>query len=118
MLPFSILDNIPAEMPAATPSSVTVNSSDLRNRRTSNPTLDFNVRTAASLGALELVRLTIMLTVSFRERRDTGGRAFSHLSSWCHWTFESGTTAQRGGARTMRCSVTFLIGSWLESNRA
>ena len=39
ILPFSILESVPAEIPAAAPSSATVRSIDLRNRRTSNPIL-------------------------------------------------------------------------------
>jgi hypothetical protein len=55
MLPFSIFDSIPAEMPAAAPSSDTVRSIDLRKRRTSNPILASSGRTEDPVGAREPV---------------------------------------------------------------
>ena len=45
MLPFSIFEGIPAEIPAAAPSSVTVRSIALRSRRTSKPMLASSGRT-------------------------------------------------------------------------
>ena len=55
-MPFSIFDSMPAEMPAAVPSSATVRSSDLRRRRTSAPIPSSSVRWTTSTGASEPVR--------------------------------------------------------------
>src|SRR5262249_12565869 len=54
--PFSIFDSMPAEIPAARPSSATVKSSDLRRRRTSAPIPASSVGGASSCGASEPVR--------------------------------------------------------------
>ena len=56
ILPFSIFESIPAEIPAAAPSSATVRSIDLRNRRTWKPMLASRGRAESSLGAAEPVR--------------------------------------------------------------
>src|SRR6516165_5354504 len=53
--PFSILDSIPVEMPAATPSSATVRSRSLRSLRTSAPIADSSERVTL-VGACEPVR--------------------------------------------------------------
>src|SRR5262245_38579428 len=57
--PFSIFDSMPDEIPAATPSSVTVRSSDLRSLRTSAPMPDSSERAAGSTGASEPVRKSL-----------------------------------------------------------
>jgi hypothetical protein len=53
---FSIFDSMPAEIPAAVPSSATVKSSDLRKRRTSAPIPSSSVRLTMSTGAKDPVR--------------------------------------------------------------
>jgi len=51
MLPFSILESIPAEIPAVAPSSVMVSDIDLRSRRTSRPMIASSGRAESSRGA-------------------------------------------------------------------
>jgi hypothetical protein len=63
-LPFSILESVPAEIPAAAPSSATVKSIDLRSRRTSSPMLASSGRTESSLGAVEPVRRLVSNSVA------------------------------------------------------
>jgi hypothetical protein len=70
MLPFSIFESMPAEIPAAAPRSATVKSIDLRNRRTSKPMLASSVRAESSLGAAEPVRSSVSASAFARR----GGR--------------------------------------------
>jgi len=73
MLPFSIFDSMPAEMPAAAPSSVTVRSIALRNRRTSRPMLASSGRTDSSLGAADPVRRSVSTSGSLCRRTSLAG---------------------------------------------
>src|SRR5262249_36831757 len=55
MVPFSIFDSMPAEMPAAAPSSETVRSCPLRRRRTAMPISSSTLRGRRSVGASDPV---------------------------------------------------------------
>ncbi len=60
--PFSIFDNIPAEMPDDAASSAIVKSRDLRSRRTSEPIPASRLRGGSSLGASDPVRSSLSIS--------------------------------------------------------